>query len=101
MKYAEVNKRFSEIVVEYIGKGYVINTGTMGGSQGEIARVDLTDGSEIIRVYADTFADYENMVEGVEVVVGRAEKCVEPNEKNTARIWNDRVEIISRERITL
>ena len=42
MKYAEINKRYTEIVSEYISKGYILNTATMAGSQGEIASVDLT-----------------------------------------------------------
>lgn len=41
MKYADINKRFSEIVTEYLNKGYTFNTATMGGSQGEVAKVDL------------------------------------------------------------
>ena len=29
MKFADINKRFTEIVAEYIAKGYTINTKTM------------------------------------------------------------------------
>lgn len=103
MKYSSANKRITEIVAEYIAKGYALNIGTMGWSQGEIASVDLTDGSEVIRVYAETFSDWKELTEGVEIVVGRAEGKVKTNESAGLgrTIWSDRLEIISRERITL
>ena len=48
--YADINQEFSDAVAEYMSKGYSINTGTMDGSQGEVAHIDLTDGNEIVRV---------------------------------------------------
>ena len=44
MKYVDINKRFTEIVSEYIAAGYMMNTSSMNGSEGEISKVDLTDG---------------------------------------------------------
>ena len=55
MKFADINKRYTEIVNEYIAKGYTINTATMSGSQGEIAKIDFTDGTEIIRIRVASF----------------------------------------------
>ena len=37
----DVNRAFTEKVAELLGRGYQIHPGTMGGSQGEIAHVDL------------------------------------------------------------
>jgi uncharacterized protein YeeX (DUF496 family) len=50
MKFAEINRRYTEAVAEWLAKGYTINTATMSGTQGEFAKIDLTDGKEIIRV---------------------------------------------------
>lgn len=50
MKYADINRRFTEIVAEWLAKGYSINTASMSGSQGETAKIDLTDGKEIVRI---------------------------------------------------
>ena len=50
MTREDVNRIFTERVTELIAQGYHINTGSMPGSQGEIAKVDLRKGSEIIRV---------------------------------------------------
>lgn len=100
MKYADINRRYTEIVAEYIGKGYAINSASMGGSQGETCKVDLTDGSEIIRVMVVTFSDWENHFEGVKIVVGKAtDKGISPhNNDSWGAVWNSRLEILSTER---
>ena len=54
MKFEQINRKFTEKVTELLAQGYTMNTATMGGSQGEIAKVDLTDGKKIIRVMLDT-----------------------------------------------
>lgn len=59
MKYIDINKRFTEIVSEYIAAGYTLNTASMNGSEGEISKVDLTDGKEILRVLVRRFDDRE------------------------------------------
>lgn len=50
MKFEAVNKIYTQKVAEWIAKGYWINAGTMSGSQGEYAHVDLTNGKDLIRV---------------------------------------------------
>lgn len=54
MKFNAINKMFTEKVAEYIAKGYIINTGTMGGSQGEIGKVDLVKDKELIRIWLNS-----------------------------------------------
>ena len=100
MKYADVNKRYTEIVAEYIGKGYTINSASMSGSQGETSKVDLTNGSEIIRVMVENFSDWEAVIEGVEIIVGRAldPDVVPHSNSGWATIWNNRLEILNQER---
>ncbi|MBQ7895976.1 MAG: hypothetical protein IJ364_05410 [Oscillospiraceae bacterium] len=100
MNYADINKRYTEIVAEYISKGYTFNTISMSGSQGETAKIDLTNGTEIIRVMVDTFSDWSANVEGIEIIVGRVvDKSVKPHDNsgwNT--IWNNQLEVITTER---
>ena len=92
MKYVDINRKFTEAVSTYLMKGYHFNTATMNGSQGEISAVDLTNGSEIIRVLlrrfnGNTFAD-----KGIELVVGRVESKIEPNVSTTFQtVWNNRL----------
>lgn len=100
MKYIDINKRFTAIVAEYMAKGYTLNTRTMGGSQGEIANIDLTDGNEIIRVLVCSFHEWDNTsLDGVEIIVGRPTDKAEPNSPvDHVTIWNNRLEVITVER---
>lgn len=58
MKFHEINVKFSEKVAEYLSKGYIINTQSMGGSQGEIGKVDLVRGNQLIRIWLDQETSY-------------------------------------------
>lgn len=70
MKFIDINREFTAAANSYMAQGYYINAGTMGGSQGEVAHIDLTNGTEIIRVLLTTFNNYLG-TEGVELIVGR------------------------------
>ena len=48
MKFIDINREFTAAANSYMAQGYYINAGTMGGSQGEVAHIDLTNGTEII-----------------------------------------------------
>ncbi len=99
MKYADINKRYTEIIAECIGKGYTINTATMSGSQGEKAKIDLTNGTEIIRIMVATFTDWDDHTEGVEIIVGKCTDNVKPHDGiGYDTIWNDRLDVLHRER---
>ena len=102
MLYTEINKKFTEAVAAYLTKGYMINTTTMSGSQGERARVDLTDGTEIITVFLRRFSNWEDItLEGWEIVVARAGKqdALTPNNADDNRtLWLGHVEELSVER---
>ena len=99
MKHADINKRYTEIVTEWIGKGYTINTSTMSGSQGEKAKIDLTNGTEIIRILVCTFHDWDENTDGVEIIVGKCTDKVKPHDGiGYDTIWNDRLEVLHQER---
>lgn len=98
MKLYEINKRYTEIVMEYINNGYYFNTTTMSGSQGEIAHSDLTDGKTIVRIVMDDFNDYRTYSQGIRIIVGKcADECTKPNDTRQGTIWNSELEIISSE----
>ena len=98
MKYADINKRYTEIISEYMATGYTLNSSTMTGSQGETASIDLTDGKEIIRVLVSRFSDWGDKAsfEGVDIIAGRADlsERITPNNDSTwGTIWNDRLQV--------
>jgi len=88
---AEINNRYTEIVANLISQGYTISAGTMGGTQGELARIDLCNGESTLRVLVEDFQDETcEGYGGYQIVVGKA--------KNTRQIWNCQLEIISCEK---
>ena len=53
IKLNEISKAYSDLIAERLADGYVLNTRTMSGSQGEYGRFDLTkDGGKTVhRLY--------------------------------------------------
>lgn len=98
MLFKEINRRFTEIVSEWMGKGFYLNAGSMGGSQGEIAAVDLTDGKRTIRVLISNEVDMD-FIERTSIIVGEnMDPDFVPNyNRDRWVIWNHRLEVIQRE----
>lgn len=98
MKFIDINRKFTAAVSSYMAQGYYINAGTMSGSQGEIANIDLTNGAEIIRVLLTSFNNFHG-TEGVELIVGRVKDDIKPNQEDRwSTVWNERLEVISNEK---
>ena len=101
----DIEKAFTDKVAEYFARGYNIYYTSMGGHQGELAKVDLTNGKEIIRIFLDSNNEYSVKVENrhidlryISLIVGR---CVDKNVRIGCRydtIWNERLEVISETR---
>lgn len=100
MKYADINRRYTEIIAMYIGRGYTFNTASMGGSQGETCKIDLTDDTEIIRVLVGTFHDCSGNLKGIQITVGKStDKVAQPHDDSSWNtVWNDHLEVLSTER---
>ncbi len=95
MKYTDINALFTAKVTEYLQKGYVFNTSSMAGHQGEIAKVDLRNDHEIIRIWFGT--EYRNFRNGLTVIVGRYtdERFMQPLEYGRSQtLWTDNMEVI-------
>lgn len=100
MTREDVNRMFTERVAELIAQGYHINTGSMPGSQGEIAKVDLRKGSEIIRVLLEHkcgFGDRNDYDGYFSITTGRYTKKLRDDWGDT--IWNHELEPISEIRL--
>lgn len=99
MKYEEINKRFTAKVAEYMEKGYCINTGSMSGMQGEIAKVDMAKGKDLIRIMLTDI--YEGAKDGVVIVVGKVTDKITPHETSHVSniVWNEHLQIIERSEV--
>ena len=95
-KKQDIDRAFTETVTGLIAQGYQINPATMGGSQGEIAHVDLCKGSEILRVRLEQAHASYREPDYLSLTVGR---YTEPLRNDSFRghetLWNNRLEIIS------
>lgn len=89
MLFKEIEAIFTQKVNELIQKGYTFNCNTMSGHQGEIAKVDLRKGNEIIRVLMCT--EYSRTADMLSVIVGRSPKI---SNRRYETIWNGNLEIV-------
>ena len=104
MKKHEIEAIFTAKVQEYIAKGYTISTTTMSGHQGEIAKVDVTNGEELIRILLEGMHEWNHEdhreIEAVVLTVGRSTQKVErrarcnPFDTMYPTIWNNKLEAL-------
>jgi len=100
MKSAEINAIYAAKVAEFLAAGYSINTNSMNGSQGEIAKIDFRKGNEVIRVllHQETiWGDNFRTNDAVVLTVGRCDDERVINARGFSRdaiIWNNRLEVI-------
>lgn len=105
MKFSEINKAFTAKVAEWMAKGYHINTATMEGHQGEIGKIDLTDGKEIIRINLASGSEIVHegkngvvrsyWLDYVELTVGRDTCKIEPDGDWSMRtLWTNDLAVV-------
>ena len=82
-----LNKKFTELVQNYIENGYTFHIQSMSGTQGEIASVDMVkENKDIIKIYMDKGCD-------AVVMYVKRYKYKKYNSINTI-IWNNDEDII-------
>ena len=99
MKKTTVERMYTAKVAELLNQGWHIHTSTMPGHQGEVAHVDLTDGSEIRRAllcremtWGRSGADFYG--HKIIILVGKNTDPIWPGWDST--LWNTHVEVCSR-----
>lgn len=104
MTFAEINKRFTDKVMEYLAKGYAINTsGCTAGYSGEHMRVELTNGKDIIaiRLVEDSGGLFSGRTVNIVVGIADAETLrknyVKPNMLRNETLWADKITELDRE----
>ena len=98
MKKQDIRRIYTQKVTELLNQGYTIFPDTMSGCQGEIAHIDLTNGSEILRVLLTRGACYDREEGGywgdtIYLMVGKAgEDTRICRGWRDSTIWNNRLE---------
>ena len=96
MKKQDIRNIYTQKVTELLNQGYTIFPDTMNGSQGEIAHIDLTDGSQILRVLLERGLCWSHTGDGfcgdvVTLTIGRAAADAWVGEHWDGTIWNNRL----------
>lgn len=94
----DLEQVFTNMVNEYIAKGMTIHVNSMSGSQGEKAKVDLTDGKDVyrIRIERESSHDDEFWGDKMVIIVERHSGADKKDLDNWDTIWNGRGEEIYR-----
>ena len=102
MKSSEINAIYAAKTAEYLAAGYTINTNSMNGSQGEIAKIDFRKGDEVIRVMLNSETIWGEDYRTADAIVLTVGRCTDERVINTkgfgrdAIIWNERLEVIEK-----
>ncbi len=100
MKKQDIRTAYTQKVAELLAQGYTIFPDTMGGHQGEIAKVDLTNGPEILRVLLEreycrhSHGEDTYWGETITLTVGRAGEDTWLGANFDGTIWNQRLETL-------
>ena len=89
----DIRNLYTQKLTELLAQGYQINPETMSGSQGEIAHIDLTNGSEILRVLIESRCSYSETYGDILTI--RVGRCTDEISGSWHTIWNDRLETLS------
>lgn len=96
MKFQEIESIMTAKVAYYIAWGYTLSTGTMSGSQGEVAKVDVVKNKRVVRIMLtrENRFDDNGCYFALTLTVG----ChTLPRERSFDRIiWNKDLEVIER-----
>lgn len=90
-----VNKVFTEMLAGLLSDGYVIRLQDMGGSQGDLGRVDLVKRGEVYRLLAVKRHDVMAGPDYVEIMLGASRL----REDTRDTIWNDRLMVVKSRRV--
>ena len=104
MKFEDINTIYSQKIADLMADGYTINTATMGGSQGDIAAIDLRKGTDVLRVrlHKEMFHSFSQKEEPfwgdcIILTVGRCvdERVIRATGLNAHEtIWNQELEMV-------
>lgn len=96
----DIDKIFTDTIKIYLEDDFYIFSNTMGGHQGEIAKVDLYNGINFRRIYMNHGTEYANVnnyrhmdLDYISIIVGISTDKVSDNGHEI--VWNDHLNVIS------
>lgn len=92
----DINKIYTDTIRRYMDMGYWINTNTMHGTQGETAKVDLTNGKHIIRILLEEKSSFMSRL-SLELSSTYKLSVIEYSFTKDELLWNDKGNILYEE----
>lgn len=91
----DIEKIYTDTIMEYMKNGYRVNSSTMNGSQGEMAKIDLTNDKEVIRIMLNRGTSFRDVywADYIKFTIGRNTNKLRGDYHDI--IWNESLEIIS------
>lgn len=96
MKRSEIDAVFTAKVAEFVANGFTFLTKTMSGSQGEVAKVDMTNGKDVYRIWVQESCEIdEGYYDYIAVNVGKAsdEVAADAIRNGWRTMWTDEMVI--------
>lgn len=90
----DINELFTKVVQKYLAQGLSVNLNTMSGSQGEIAKVDLTDGEHIYRIRIEKEHHFEKHIDILRLEVRLYEANNDKIDDSFHTLWNSQGQLI-------
>lgn len=88
----DIDKAYSDVVLDYLKNGYTIYTPELKGNQSEEAKVGLTNGKEVIIVYIKDKYEWRGEVNARVIIVSKVVDYIPY--KSWKTIWLDELETI-------
>lgn len=98
----DIRKAFTDKVNEYLAKGMEISIRTMSGSQGEIGKIDLTDGQNIYRIRLERDHSYIDKgffyggIDTIELIIEKYEDDGRDALDTWGTLWSGKGELIEK-----
>lgn len=92
MTHKDLDQLFTAKATELLAQGYQIHTGSMSGTEGEIAHIDFCKGSEILRLLLEQGTDFHSVCGDFYSI--RLGRHTEPPRGGRVNIWNNRLETL-------
>lgn len=99
----DIDKIFTDTIKIYLEDNFYIFSNTMGGHQGEIAKVDLYNGKDFRRIYMNHGNEYVNVneyrhmdLDYISIIVGISTDKVFDNRHEI--VWNEHLNVLSERR---